>query len=80
LPAVIVVSANPAATLSRYPNGTAHVWRDAGALLATLHLTATDLGLASKILSTSGVLSQFDPSGTGTVDVGALLLGSPATT
>lgn len=76
LPAVIVIRANPAATLSRYPNGTAHLWRDTGALLATLHLVAADCGLTSKILGTSGVISPLDPHGAGDVDVGALLIGT----
>lgn len=77
LPATIVIVAHPARTLSRYPAGTAHVWRDAGALLATLHLAAIDLGLASSIIGTSGVLDHFDPSALGVVDVGALIVGRP---
>lgn len=78
IPACIVIVANPSRTLSRYPRGTAHLWRDTGALLATLHLSATDLGLASSIVGTSGVLNRFDRTGTGFVDVGALAIGAAA--
>jgi len=61
-------------TLLRYPAGTVHVWRDAGALLATLHLCAGDVGLRSVI--TGGVDLVASESWTETtIDVGALLLG-----
>lgn len=76
IPACIVIVANPSRTLSRYPRGTAHLWRDTGALLATLHLSAADVGLASTIVGTSGVLDRFDRTGTGSVDVGALAIGT----
>lgn len=75
IPAAIVIVANPARTLSRYPHGTAHVWRDAGALLTTMHLAATDLALYSTIVGTSGILDRFDPPVSVTVDVGALAVG-----
>lgn len=78
VPAALVLVADPARTLQRYPHGTAHLWRDAGALLATLHLAATDLGLGSVILGTSGVLHRFDPSGPGTVDIGSIVIGRAA--
>lgn len=62
-------------TLSRYPAGMSLVWRDAGVVLQTLHLVATDLGLASRIVGTCGVLvDTYDPS---TVDTGCLALGGP---
>lgn len=79
VPASLVLIANPARTLQRYPNGTAHLWRDAGVLLATLHLAASDIGLGSSIVGTSGALKPFAPSDDGTVDVGSLVLGRPAT-
>jgi SagB-type dehydrogenase family enzyme len=78
IPAAILILANPARTFSRYPSGTAHLWRDVGVLLATLHLAATDIGLGSAIIGTSGVLESFDRRSTGTVDVGALIIGTPA--
>ena len=74
-PAALVVIANSARTLSRYPSGTAHVWRDAGCLLTILHLVATDIGLSSRILGTSGMTEQFGERGLDQVDVGALILG-----
>lgn len=74
-PAALVILANPAKTLSRYPQGTSLIWRETGALLATLHLVATDLGLASSIIGTSGVLDRFRPTEFPFVDVGALIVG-----
>lgn len=62
-------------TLSRYPAGTSLVWRDAGVVLQTLHLVATDLGLASRIVGTCGVL--IDDRDALTVDMGCLALGGP---
>ncbi len=44
---------------ARYPNGAALGWRDAGCLLATAHLIATDLGLASTIV---GATAALDPA------------------
>jgi SagB-type dehydrogenase family enzyme len=76
-PAVIVAVAHPLRTLSRYPEGMSLLWRDAGALLATIHLVATDLGLASCIVGTSGVLRTDHDGPLGPVDVGAVALGNP---
>lgn len=41
-------------TLSKYEHGESLVWRDAGALLATLHLTAEALGLSYCALGHTG--------------------------
>jgi SagB-type dehydrogenase family enzyme len=60
-------------TLSRYPAGMSLAWRDAGALLQTLHLCATDLHLRSCIAGTCGLLHH---EGQGpVVDMGCLALG-----
>ena len=60
-------------TLSRYPAGMSLAWRDAGALLQTLHLCATDLHLRSCIVGTCGLLHH---EGQGpVVDMGCLTLG-----
>jgi len=75
-PAALVAVAHLQRTLSRYPTGISLLWRDAGALLATLQLSATDVGLASCIAGTCGVL--VDETAQGVLDVGALLLGAPA--
>lgn len=72
-PAALVAVAHLPRTLSRYPTGLSLLWRDAGALLATLHLCATDIGLASCIAGTCGVL--VDEPDIGTIDVGALVFG-----
>jgi oxazoline/thiazoline dehydrogenase len=74
-PALIVLRANFMRTLARYPSGGALVWRDTGALLATLHLCAEDLGLASCILGTTGLLGG-DRVDEGVIDTGALVVGS----
>jgi SagB-type dehydrogenase family enzyme len=75
-PAALVAVAHLHRTLSRYPPGMSLLWRDAGALLGTLQLCATDVGLASCIAGTCGVL--IDKAVEGILDVGALLLGAPA--
>jgi SagB-type dehydrogenase family enzyme len=72
-PAAILVVARLERTLSRYPAGLSLVWRDVGALLATLHLCATDLGLASCIVGSCGVF--IDDPVDGALDMGALLVG-----
>jgi SagB-type dehydrogenase family enzyme len=61
-------------TLSRYPAGASLVWRDAGVLLAGLHLCAGDLGLGSCILGTTALLPPAPPGER--VDLGALVLGT----
>ena len=73
-PALLLAVAEPELTLSRYPAGTAHLWRDTGALLTTLHLLAASLDLASCIVGISGVLGHEDAA---RVDLGALALGRP---
>lgn len=76
-PALIVTLARPRRTLSKYPRGEALMWKDAGALLSTMHLLAHDLGLASTILGTQGTVRIPIP---GTpehlIDTGAVALGS----
>lgn len=62
-------------TLSRYPAGMSLAWRDAGALLQTLHLCATDLYLHSCITGTCGLLCHEDQGPI--VDMGCLALGGP---
>jgi SagB-type dehydrogenase family enzyme len=74
-PAALVAVAHLDRTLSRYPDGLSLLWRDAGALLATLHLCATDLGLASCIVGATGAMTYDLTSGE--VDVGTLIVGSP---
>lgn len=73
-PTLLLAVAEPERTLSRYPAGTAHLWRDAGALLTTLHLLAASLDLASCIVGISGVLGHEDAA---RVDLGALAFGRP---
>lgn len=60
-------------TLSRYPAGMSLAWRDAGALLQTLHLCATDLRLRSCIAGMCGAFYFEDPGPV--VDMGCLALG-----
>lgn len=62
-------------TLSRYPAGMSLAWRDAGALLQTLHLCATDLQLRSCIVGVCGTLHSEDPGPV--IDMGCLALGGP---
>ena len=72
-PALLLAVAEPERTLSRYPAGTAHLWRDAGALLTTLHLLAASLDLASCIVGISGVLGHEEAA---RIDLGALAFGA----
>lgn len=79
-PAIVVLAAKFDATLARYPAGSALVWRDAGVALGTLHLAATELGLASCILGTAGILDgdllqACGVTGNLTGDVGSLAVG-----
>lgn len=57
-PATILIVAHFKRTLARYPAGSTLVWRDAGAVAASLHLVASAAGLASCIVGTSGVLES----------------------
>ncbi|HEV2174075.1 MAG TPA: hypothetical protein VGR71_10925, partial [Nitrospira sp.] len=51
---VIFLIAEFKRTLSLYPGGGHLVWLDAGALALALHLNATDVGLGSTLVATSG--------------------------
>jgi SagB-type dehydrogenase family enzyme len=73
-PAALVAVAHLDRTLSRYPAGLSLLWRDAGALLATLQLCASDIRLASCITGTCGVF--VDDEDRRELDVGALLVGA----
>ncbi|WP_173154259.1 nitroreductase family protein [Phytohabitans suffuscus] len=79
-PAVVLAVAHPDRTLSRYPLGISLLWRETGALLMLIHLTAADIGLGSCIVGTCGALHADDGSGTGPVDLGAVALGTTANT
>ncbi len=73
--AVAFVVADFMRTTSKYARGETLVWRDAGALLATMHLAATALQLNSCIVGTTAALL---PAGSWReIDVGALAFGSP---
>lgn len=71
--AVVLLVAHFDRTLSRYPNGATLVWRDAGVMASLLHLCATDIGLASCIVGTCGILN-FDSDHT--ADICSVTLGS----
>jgi SagB-type dehydrogenase family enzyme len=71
-PALVVAVAEPDRTLSRYPAGTAHLWRDAGAMLTTVHLVATATGLQSSIV---GIGGQIGDESEHAIDVGAVAVG-----
>lgn len=76
-PATVVLLARRRRTLSKYPEGINHVWRDAGALLAMAHLVATDLGLASCIVGTGGIVSiPLFGTDESLEDTGALSVGT----
>lgn len=70
--AVFAIASFPR-TLSRYPAGSTLVWRDAGAALVTVHLAATELGLASCIVGTSGIVRTVGNALA--IDVGAVAVG-----
>lgn len=74
--AVIFPLCELARTLKRYPMGATLAWRDAGALTLMLHLCATDIGLASCIIGTSGLVAKADIEGNAVQDLGALAVGS----
>lgn len=74
-PAIVFLVAQPARTLSRYPAGMTLIWRDTGAMLATMQLAAADLGLASCIVGTTGALFDCDDDAYAPIDTGALALG-----
>jgi len=76
-PAVVFTVARPSLTLGRYAGGMSLLWRDAGALLGFLHLAATDLGLGSCVVGTSGVLHMNAGDSMAPVDTGAVAIGTP---
>jgi SagB-type dehydrogenase family enzyme len=67
-------------TLSKYENGESLVWRDAGALIATISLVAESLGLNCCALGITGepFLSQMLNSRGKVVGVGGVLIGERA--
>jgi SagB-type dehydrogenase family enzyme len=71
-PALVVAVAEPDRTLRRYPAGTAHLWRDAGAMLATVHMVATAIGLRSSIVGIGGHIADESDDA---IDVGAVAVG-----
>jgi SagB-type dehydrogenase family enzyme len=75
-PATIVLLANVDRVADKYSAALTLLMRDAGVLLQTLHLVATDLGLASRILGSAGQLTYAESSGHLVVDCGALIVGS----
>lgn len=77
-PAAVLTVAAPAATLARYPSGMSLLWRDAGALLATVHLAAVDIGLASCVVGTAGILHAWESTPGGLIDTGAVAIGRAA--
>ncbi|MEK6280408.1 MAG: nitroreductase family protein [Acidobacteriota bacterium] len=65
-------------TLSKYEDGESLVWRDCGALIATISLVAECLGLNCCAVGITGepLISQMLSSEERVVGVGGLLLGS----
>lgn len=74
-PAAILAVAQHTATLSRYPSGISLLWREVGALLMLIHLSAVDLGLGSCFVGTCGVLHPVSDDLDAPVDLGAVALG-----
>jgi SagB-type dehydrogenase family enzyme len=74
-PATILLVANVDRVADRYSSPLTLLMRDAGALLQTLHLVATDLGLASRIIGSAGHITNAESSGHLIVDCGALIVG-----
>jgi SagB-type dehydrogenase family enzyme len=75
-PATIVLVANADRVAERYSAPLTLLMRDAGALLQTLHLVATDLGLSSRILGSAGHTTRDDVTGNLITDCGALIVGA----
>jgi nitroreductase len=62
---------------SHYEHAESLVWRDAGCLFATLHLTATALGLGSCLMGLAGTeIAQVLSPDHRVVPVGVLAVGS----
>jgi len=76
---VILTLANFQLSEAYYSNSESLVWRDAGCMLATLHLTACWLGLGSCLLGAlgNGVASIVSPDGI-VCGTGAIAVGEPA--
>lgn len=74
-PATIVAQADFRRTTSRYPAGTAHVWRDAGVLLGLLHIRCVEMGLNSRLLGLGGALGLDERPDVAWV--GGLAIGDP---
>lgn len=74
---IIMFAAQFDRTLSKYEYGESLVWRDAGALLATISLVAEALGLHSCALGVTGepLLSELLRSNDQVVGVGGCLVG-----
>lgn len=76
VPAVLVVMmARPSRTFSRYRGGISLIYRDAGALLATIGLVASSLGLAFCPLASVFPPFVFVEPSLGWVEVGGVALG-----
>lgn len=75
-PAAVVAVGFPALTLDRYPGGMSLLWREVGALLMLVHLTATDLHLGSCLVGTCGALYPIGPTSGHPVDLGAVVIGT----
>ncbi|HUR05610.1 MAG TPA: nitroreductase family protein [Nonomuraea sp.] len=74
-PVSLCLVANVERTAQRYLTTLTLLLRDAGALLATLHLVATDLGLRSSIVGTAGHFDYRQTISPTVVDCGGLVLG-----
>jgi SagB-type dehydrogenase family enzyme len=75
-PIVVFAVARPDLLLNRYPAGISLLWRDAGVLLGSLQLAATDVGLDSCIVGIAGQLHPFQEDPHGLFDTGAVAMGS----
>ncbi|MBV9920324.1 MAG: hypothetical protein JOY78_05640 [Pseudonocardia sp.] len=75
--ALLAFAARPARTLSRYRGGLSLIYRDAGALLATLGLTASALGLACCAVAQVAPTADTTWNETSNwIDAGGIALGS----
>jgi SagB-type dehydrogenase family enzyme len=75
-PVTIVLVANANRVAERYSAPLTLLMRDAGVLLQTLHLVATDLGLDSRILGSAGHITHDNDTGHLIADCGALIVGA----
>ncbi len=74
---IVLLAAEPGKTLAKYENGASLVWRDAGALLATMAFAAHSLGMNFCPLGITGerCVRSLDPHRR-LVGVGVALLGA----